>query len=73
MPSLETLLGHLVGSGVELILVGGLAAVAQGASIATQDVDIVPRRTEDNIGTLAVADSPRAHRCARRDRRWPRL
>jgi hypothetical protein len=49
---LATLLERLAASGVELILVGGLAAVAQGAPIATFDADIVHRRTEDNVDRL---------------------
>jgi hypothetical protein len=46
---LTTLLDRLVESGVEFVLVGGLAAVAQGAPISTFDVDIVHRRTEENV------------------------
>ncbi len=56
MPSppanLTTLLAELAASGVEFILVGGLAAVAQGAPVTTHDVDIVPHRTADNIDRL---------------------
>jgi hypothetical protein len=55
MPSLETLLSHLVRSNVEMILVGGLAAVVQGAPITTHDLDLVPRRTEPNIRLLIDA------------------
>jgi hypothetical protein len=50
--SLTTLLDALLDAGVELILVGGLAAVAQGAPITTHDVDIVHRRTEPNLDRL---------------------
>jgi hypothetical protein len=39
-------------SNVEFILVGGLAAVAQGAPITTLDVDIVNRQTDENIEKL---------------------
>jgi len=49
---LTTLLERLVVSGVEFVLVGGLAAVAQGAPISTFDVDVVHRRTPDNIERL---------------------
>jgi len=56
MPSppadLTTLLSKLASSGVEFVLVGGLAAVAQGAPITTHDVDIVPERTPANIDAL---------------------
>jgi hypothetical protein len=51
-PSLTTLLETIVGAGVELVLVGGLAAAAQGAPIATFDVDVVHRRTPENVARL---------------------
>jgi hypothetical protein len=58
---LTTLLDQLVASGTEFILVGGLAAVAQGAPISTFDVDIVHHRTPDNVDRLitflATADA----------------
>jgi hypothetical protein len=40
---IETLLGALVAE-VELIVVGGAAAVIHGAPITTQDFDIVPQQ-----------------------------
>jgi predicted nucleotidyltransferase len=49
---LTTLLERLAASGVEFILVGGLAAVAQGAPVTTFDVDIVHRRSEENVDRL---------------------
>lgn len=49
---LTTLLTGLAAAGVDFVLVGGLAAVAQGAPITTHDVDIVPRRTPDNVDRL---------------------
>jgi hypothetical protein len=51
-PSLETLLQTLAASDVELIVVGMLAAVAQGAPVTTHELDIVHRRTPDNIARL---------------------
>lgn len=51
-PGLTTLLTELAASGVEFILVGGLAAVAQGAPVTTFDVDIVHARTPDNVDRL---------------------
>ncbi|MFP4031194.1 MAG: hypothetical protein ACLFRG_15960 [Desulfococcaceae bacterium] len=39
-------------AGVEFILVGGLAAVVQGAPITTMDVDIVHRQEAKNISKL---------------------
>jgi len=43
---LTTLLERLLATDVEFVLVGGLAAVVQGAPISTFDIDIVHRRTE---------------------------
>lgn len=51
---LSGLLEGLGEAGIEFILVGGLASVIQGAPIATLDVDIVLRLTDDNIGKLLV-------------------
>lgn len=50
--SLTTLLARLAASGTEFLLVGGLAAVAQGAPLMTIDVDVVHRRTADNVDRL---------------------
>ena len=66
MPSppgnLTSLLTALANAGVEFVLVGGLAAVSQGASMTTQDVDIVHRRTTANVDTLlAFLASVNAH------------
>lgn len=41
--------------GVEFVLVGGLAAVAHGSSLATGDVDIAPNRRIGNLEKLAAA------------------
>lgn len=51
-PSLDSLLAVLAESDVEFIVVGMLAAVAQGAPITTHDIDIVHRRTPDNVAKL---------------------
>lgn len=51
-PSLETLLETLATSDVEFIVVGLLAAVAQGAPVTTHDLDIVHRRTPKNVPKL---------------------
>ncbi len=48
-PALQSLLATLAASRVELIVVGGLAAVAQGAPITTHDLDVVHRRTPENL------------------------
>ena len=41
-------------SEIEYILVGGMAAVLHGAPVTTQDLDIVHRRTDENIERLLV-------------------
>jgi hypothetical protein len=51
---LTTLLERLVAAEVEFVLVGGLAAVVQGAPVATFDVDVVHRRTEENVDRLVA-------------------
>ena len=46
------LLGKLVDAGVEFIVVGGVAGIFQGAPITTSDLDIVHRRTPENVARL---------------------
>jgi hypothetical protein len=49
---LPALLAKLCDAGVEFIIVGGAAAVIQGAPITTNDLDIVHRRTPENVARL---------------------
>ena len=49
---LSALLKGLNEAGIEFILVGGLAVVAQGVPVTTFDVDIVHRRTDKNVKKL---------------------
>lgn len=49
---LAALIRALVEAQVEFLVVGGAAAVIQGAPITTEDLDIVHRRTPDNVGRL---------------------
>ncbi len=51
-PDLSAILEGLMGAGVRFILVGGLAAVVQGAPVTTMDVDIVHDRSVENIHKL---------------------
>lgn len=51
---LEALLEALNAAEIEFIVVGGAAAVLQGAPIATQDLDIVHRRSPENIARLVT-------------------
>src|ERR1700730_12520751 len=39
-------------AGVEFLVVGGLSAVLNGVGIATFDLDVVHRRTEENVNRL---------------------
>src|SRR5262245_43757154 len=49
---IPALLEKLCDAGVEFIVVGGAAAVLQGAPITTNDLDIVHRRTPENVARL---------------------
>jgi hypothetical protein len=49
---LPALLAALCDSGVEFIIVGGVAAVLLGAPITTTDLDIVHRRSPENVARL---------------------
>ncbi|MEN9580959.1 MAG: hypothetical protein RJA70_3968 [Pseudomonadota bacterium] len=55
MSQLKRILDVLVDHDVEFIVVGGLAAVLQGAPVTTQDVDIVYGLSEANQGRLLAA------------------
>jgi predicted nucleotidyltransferase len=52
------LLAALTRSGVEFIVIGGFAATAHGSAHVTVDLDIVYRRTIENIARLAAALKP---------------
>lgn len=49
---LSALISALVEADIEFIVVGGAAAVLHGAPISTLDLDIVPRRSPENISRL---------------------
>ena len=49
---LPALVAKLCDAGVEFIIVGGTSAVLQGAPITTNDLDIVHRRTPENVARL---------------------
>src|SRR5437016_5618181 len=46
------LLEELCLSGIEFIVIGGAAGVLHGAPVTTMDLDIVHRRTPENIAKL---------------------
>jgi hypothetical protein len=48
----------LAEAGVEHVVVGGAAATAHGSARLTQDLDVVYRRTDDNLRRLAAALAP---------------
>ena len=52
---LTSILGVLLNEGVEFVLVGALAAVAQGAPVTKHDVDIGHARGEANLDRLMSA------------------
>jgi len=54
----NTLFAMLSETGVEYVLVGGLAATVHGSSRLTQDVDVVYRRTDENLDRLQRALEP---------------
>ena len=58
MTDFKALLRALTEGGVEFILIGGAAATVHGSSRLTRDVDVVYRRTHDNIVRLAAALTP---------------
>ena len=55
MTDFARLLRCLAEADVEFILVGGAAATAHGAARLTQDVDVVYRRSPENIDRLVAA------------------
>ena len=58
MTDFEQLIGTLVESDVEFIVVGGLAATVHGSARLTQDVDVVYARSDENIGRMVSALVP---------------
>jgi hypothetical protein len=57
---IESAFRVLSGAGVEFIVVGGVAARAHGSARLTNDLDVVYRRTSDNVHRLAEALAPHA-------------
>src|SRR4051812_29337445 len=54
----RALLELLTREGVEFIVVGGVAATALGSARITQDLDVVYRRTAENLDRLVAAVKP---------------
>ena len=58
MTDFERLLQVLVSGGVEFVIIGGMAATAHGSAHVTVDLDVVYRRTPENVRRLAGALEP---------------
>ncbi|HYU27258.1 MAG TPA: nucleotidyltransferase [Thermoanaerobaculia bacterium] len=58
MNTFEPLLRALVTGGVEFIIVGGVAGTQHGSARVTYDIDILYRRTGENIERLTAAVAP---------------
>jgi predicted nucleotidyltransferase len=54
----DQLIPLLVTAQVEFIIVGGVAAVVHGSARSTEDLDIVYRRTPENVARLVDALAP---------------
>lgn len=54
----EEIIGRLQDAEVEFIVVGGVSAILQGATVNTMDLDICYRRTPENILRLVTALAP---------------
>lgn len=51
IPVLEVLVRHRV----RFVVIGGIAAIAQGYPLPTEDVDVTPARDQENLERLAAA------------------
>lgn len=58
MIDIEAVVRTLAQGDVEFIVVGGVAARAHGSARLTNDLDVVYRRTPENIARLASALAP---------------
>lgn len=58
MTDFPRLIGALVEGRVEFVVIGGVAATLHGSAHVTVDLDIVYRRTPENIERLATALAP---------------
>jgi hypothetical protein len=51
-PEIQRLLARLPDSGFEFVVVGGVAAIAHGASTLTRDLDVAAPMTTENLTRL---------------------
>jgi hypothetical protein len=54
-PDLNRLLEPLIRHGVDFVLIGGMAGLAQGSNYPSYDLDVVYSRRPDNIARLVAA------------------
>jgi hypothetical protein len=57
-PDIPVILKLLSTAGIEFVLVGGVAGIAHGSSLSTRDIDVVYRRSPENIRRLVEALKP---------------
>jgi predicted nucleotidyltransferase len=62
----EQLLELLLDAGIQFAVVGGVAAIAHGGSIATRDLDIIAPMTQTNLRRLIACLGPHHPRHATR-------
>ncbi len=58
MTDFRALIRLLAQASIEFIIVGGAAATAHGSARLTEDLDIVYRRTDENVSRLIRALTP---------------
>jgi hypothetical protein len=58
MLQIEQILTSLSDAGVAFVIIGGMAAVAQGSSYVTADLDICYQREPENLQRLSQALHP---------------
>jgi hypothetical protein len=58
MVQLERILRVLLDGGLEVIVIGGLAGAAHGSARFTNDIDVVYRRTPENLERIAATLAP---------------
>jgi hypothetical protein len=54
-PDLNRLLEPLIRHGVDFVLIGGMAGLAQGSNYPSYDLDVVYSRRRDNVARLVAA------------------
>lgn len=58
MTDFPSIIPLLVNAEIEFVMIGGAAAIAHGSARLTEDLDIVYRRTDENIERLVQTLAP---------------